>query len=84
MRLGGDRRPYPQHASSGLVRQDPSAAIIVLGARRLALTASGRRILAHATPSWERAQRRLRDRLGERQWLAQDLLATTAGAARPR
>ncbi len=51
--------------------------------RHLELTPSGRRVLARATPAWERAQRRLRDRVGVRHWLAlQDLLETMAGAAR--
>ena len=38
--------------------------------RRIALAARGRRVLERATPEWERVQRRLRARLGQRDWRA--------------
>ena len=38
--------------------------------RRIDLTVAGRRLLAAATPAWERAQGRLRARLGARKWVA--------------
>ena len=53
--------------------------------RRVALTAGGRRKLAQAMPAWEKAQRRLRDRLGGPRWQALlDLLQTTAQVAARR
>jgi DNA-binding MarR family transcriptional regulator len=51
--------------------------------RRIELTAQGRRRLDSATPAWERAQHRLRSRLGPGAWttlLAE--LARVAGLAR--
>jgi DNA-binding MarR family transcriptional regulator len=49
---------------------------------RWALTPAGRRRLARATPAWERAQARLRTRLGAAPWgrLASDLAAVAAAA----
>lgn len=50
--------------------------------RQLELTGAGRSQLERATPGWERAQRRLRDRFGRDRWealLAE--LAAVAGAA---
>ncbi len=51
--------------------------------RRIELTGTGRGTLAGAAPAWERAQRRLRSRLGEGRWatLLADL-ARVAGLAR--
>ncbi len=50
--------------------------------RQIELSGAGRAQLARATPAWERAQRRLRSRLGEDRWatLLADL-STAAGAA---
>lgn len=51
--------------------------------RHLELTPAGRRVLERATPAWESAQQRLRERLGERDWRALEGLATrTVQAAR--
>ena len=50
---------------------------------RWSLTPAGRRRLARAQPAWERAQARLRDRLGPARWkMLVDDLATVAAAAR--
>ena len=51
--------------------------------RRVALTGLGRRRLDSATPAWERAQRKLRSRLGAEAWttLLADL-SRVAGVAR--
>lgn len=50
--------------------------------RRIDLTAAGRSSLARATPGWERAQRRLRSRLGTRRWkVLGALLSAVAGEA---
>jgi DNA-binding MarR family transcriptional regulator len=46
--------------------------------RYIELTPLGRRILDRATPVWERAQRRLQDTLGSRDWAALARLATAA------
>lgn len=52
--------------------------------RRVALTEEGRSQLERARPAWEKAQRRLRGRLGRRRWealLAElSMLAGVAGA----
>jgi DNA-binding MarR family transcriptional regulator len=51
--------------------------------RQLELTAAGRAQLDRATPAWERAQRRLRDRIGSGRWEALlSELSALAGAAR--
>jgi DNA-binding MarR family transcriptional regulator len=51
--------------------------------RHLELTPAGRRMLERATPAWDSVQRRLRERLGERDWRALEGLATrTVQAAR--
>lgn len=49
---------------------------------RWRLTAAGRRALTRARPSWERAQARLRSRLGEASWsrLAMELASVAAAA----
>jgi DNA-binding MarR family transcriptional regulator len=53
--------------------------------RHLALTAAGRRVFARATPAWESAQRRLRDRLGERDWATlRAVLPAATRAAHPK
>lgn len=51
--------------------------------RQIELTAAGRAELVRATPAWERAQQRLRRRLGQGRWeaLLSDLSAV-AGVAR--
>src|SRR5712691_3271022 len=50
---------------------------------RWSLTPAGRRRLARARPAWERAQSRLRSRVGAKHWkLLVDDLATVAAAAR--
>ncbi len=49
--------------------------------RHLELTPAGRRTLERATPAWEAAQRRLRERLGERSWRALEELTTSGAAA---
>ena len=51
--------------------------------RQIELTGTGRRVLTSATPAWERAQHRLRSRLGAGAWttlLAE--LSRVAGVAR--
>jgi DNA-binding MarR family transcriptional regulator len=52
--------------------------------RRIELTTRGRTVLDSATPAWERAQHRLRSRVGARAWetLLADL-SRVAGLARP-
>jgi DNA-binding MarR family transcriptional regulator len=51
--------------------------------RLIALTAPGRRQLERSTPSWERAQERLRRILGEPQWDSlRELTCTVVGSAR--
>lgn len=53
--------------------------------RLVALTAAGRRKLALATPAWDKAQRRLRDRLAGPRWQTLlDLLQTIAQVAARR
>ena len=49
---------------------------------RWSLTPEGRRRLARARPGWERAQSRLRSRLGAKHWrlLVEDLAAVAAAA----
>lgn len=50
--------------------------------KRLELTSAGRRKLEQARPHWERAQRKLREALGEKDWeLMGKLLTNVAGAA---
>ena len=50
--------------------------------KRLALTSAGRRKLEQARPRWERAQRKLHEALGDKDWeLMGKLLANVAGAA---
>ena len=51
--------------------------------RQIALTGAGRSQLGRATPAWERAQERLRERIGSERWAALLAeLAAVAGAAR--
>jgi DNA-binding MarR family transcriptional regulator len=51
--------------------------------RQLELTAAGRAQFDRATPAWERAQRRLKDRLGSERWEALlSELSALAGLAR--
>ena len=50
--------------------------------KRLSLTAVGRRKLEQARPHWERAQKRLREALGDKDWnVMGKLLANVADAA---
>lgn len=50
--------------------------------KHLSLTAAGRRKLEQARPHWERAQKRLQEALGDKDWNAMGkLLANVAGAA---
>ena len=49
--------------------------------RRIELATQGRRVLERATPAWERVQRRLRTRLGQRGWVALQALSTAAVTA---
>ncbi len=46
--------------------------------RRIELAPLGLRVLARATPAWERVQRRLRADLGQRDWAALRKLLTAA------
>ncbi len=51
--------------------------------RYWAITAKGRGKLAHALPLWDRAQRRLRKRLSEKEWATLlEITGEVAGAAR--
>ena len=51
--------------------------------RRIELAPVGLRVLERATPAWERAQRRLRTDLGQRDWAAlQKLLTSVVTAVR--
>lgn len=50
--------------------------------KRLGLTSAGRRKLEQARPHWERAQKKLREALGEKEWaLMSGLLVGVAEAA---
>ena len=49
--------------------------------RRIELATQGRRVLERATPAWERVQRRLRTRLGQRGWVALQALSAAAVTA---
>jgi len=50
--------------------------------RRVELAPQGRRMLARATPAWERVQRRLKTKLGARYWAGLQGLLTRAVAPR--
>jgi DNA-binding MarR family transcriptional regulator len=54
--------------------------------QRIALTQKGRRAAAAALPLWARAQRQVREGLGERRWVALlgELAATKDGLSRAR
>jgi DNA-binding MarR family transcriptional regulator len=69
-------------ARAGWIRseQGPDRRVV-----RWSLTPTGRRRLARARPAWERAQARLRARVGAGLWkvLTQDLAAVAAAGERP-